>query len=964
MKLFFQKTFLTLILIFLISVITSFSAHESHAKISDATTIKIATWNLWDFAGATSGSWKTVSSNCESNFVCRGYADVITSGNYDMVFVQEIKGNFVSFSRLCDYLNSNYHCKKTQNMGTTSSGGNQEGYGVIYKKNLGLEVFSEYTGDNVVIPHFTQGKSSTQMARPSMKFTVTLASGYQFIVFNNHIRTGKSNVSRELKILEDGLNSHKEVLGPNIIILGDLNADGGSATDYGHGSCNNYYYSFYAPPNYAVYEDATYDDSDTDGDDVVPEADASDYYVPGNPNNSATNFNNDSDDSRYKWGWVIENRFNMVLNNKPQGTSQGTNFPNAVSEKGNRGCVYDRIIASDTLFDYKYSGQKGAVGTIPYNIDNVPSPRGQNNDVTETTIVAGTPFKNKIWWGNKGSDVYGLSDHKIVWARFNFAAISPTNGGVEKFIFKPRQTVYFQGEKFNIGQAYKAYVHEYVSGGVEDLDTGYLWDGEVHSEENGSIDHVNLGGYNIGQYEITVDVDGNGRYDKNIDIRELFTVTKEGSGNDNGGVYMSAEVESTEEPPLKRARTRSMKQGSSVTFAGSALSAGLIGIESAMSVQNYNTGKIVTIHGNVKVGDDGNFQYLWSGGLEEGAYNAVIHPYKEGPVKYNPKYDIINFTDQIGFIVTTQESKEGFNNLVTLNSTGYDTEKIEINETAKNLYILSKNLPASRYVDVYVVRKLDKTKTWQEIKNLGNVELSSIAVPMTKDDADHNKTTIQVKTVDNKGEIFSSIAQNLSSFIDEDYINKWDKRLNIIVDVNRDGIFNSNDMIDTHNIDVILANIDNVSASATATSQYQELLNAKLDLKEDLVIDGVYGSKTQDASLQYICSRNITSKDENKLRTDAEIGFRLLLEKEYVGDNCISDTICNFQDAAYNNTIIDNETNYCITAKGSTVIENNITVAVGGHLSHVGRDFKVSKGVSIIINADGNVNPLQLYIRK
>lgn len=931
-------------------MIAVFPTQDSHAKLDQARTLKIATWNLWDYAGSPSGGWKAINSqeSCDNNYVCQGYYDVITDTNYDLIFVQEIKGNFLSFQVLCDHLintNKPYQCQTTANMGGSSTGGNDEGYGVIYKNDL--TVTTEYSAAAGSSPNITQGTSGQSMARPPMKATVTMpSSAVQFVVFNNHIKTGKNNVQRELDNLESAINNSKNTLGLNVIVLGDLNADGGYYPDYGKGRCNNYYTS-----NETLEMDATYDDSDEDGDMSYPEADASDYYPEGSPVAlSDTNFTTSTDAMKYSWKWIISNGFNLTLDTNPLGTSQGTNMPNAAREMGNRGCVYDRIIANDKMVDYKYNYTSGAVGVIPKDILHVP-PRGKDNSVTQSTIPARTPFKNYLWNGTKGNDVYGLSDHKIIWAGFDFAAISPTDCPAERSVFRKNALVCFQGAKFQKNKTLRAYVIPYFPplSSTYSLSTALL-SVDVTTTSNGDISDHALRGFDEGDYLIIVDVDGNGQYDRDIDVQELFVVTNE-SGNDQGTTFISSRVDvSADMPATKKARTRSITKGDNFTVAGFARTSGTqANMVATVLMQNFNTGQVISASSTVTTDLDGNFEYSWNDVLEEGVYNAILHPSGTGSLEYNPTYDFIDFNNQNGLIVTTQASKDGFNDLVTIGANGNSSETFQVQEK-ENIYILAKNLPHNQYVDVYVANKdrlANPDQTWQQVQDAGNVTLLSIAVPLNKKDVDAANPTIQVRTSDDKGELFAAIATNLNAFIDQDYLNNWGKSLNVIIDVNRNGIFDYGDFIDTHKVDKILANIDDIAANPDATRQYQELLNAKLNLSTDLAIDGVYGTQTQGASKAYICSQNLDNSMSDAIEESAEIGFKLLLPMESVNNTSIFNRLYNYIGASLNTVTTNQQSSYACIIATDTLNINNTSLS----------NIRIQNKQKTIIGLESNVGP-------
>lgn len=927
----------------------------ANADVDKARTLKIATWNMWDFAAPISGDWKKFTTDCASSYVCTGYSDVIRDGDYDLVFVQEIKGDFAQFDSLCAHLNlDNYACSTTQNMGETAPG-NNEGYGIIYKNDL--QVVVEYTGNRSVVPYFVQGYSGSFMARPPMKATVLLPSGTKVTVFNNHIKTGLGNVARELGNLDAQISANKPAIGKNIIVLGDLNADGGTNSAYGNGRCNNYYPS--GIPGTDV--DLTYDDSDQDGDRTTPIPDGSDYYLPGAPTSTPTNFSNST-----LWRWIITNGFNLIEGISTD-TSQGTNLPNAAPQvSGNRGCVYDRIITSQELANYRYNSAqenvansvRGVVGTIPYNITNAPTPRGtpaQNS----ATIPAGTPFKNIQWYGNKGSDVYGISDHKLVWAKFNFGAVSPTDTQAnKKSIFVRGETVFFKGAGFLPSKTYKLYVVPYfpvnstqpydLLGDIaRTVDISF----QVNTDDNGNIANrelTNVQGLIDGNYLIIVDLDGDHFYNRDIDVAEYFLIQSKDQKNRTFSVAVANGVGQSDGSTAYK-KTRVLDVGQSTSIVGSGITPGLIG---GLTVSNYQTGKAIAIIDNVAADASGNFNFYWPSGFMDGIYNMIFHPYDAGPIAYNPQYDVEDYEKQIGFMVT--KSSAGYNDLAMISDNGISSAVFNVDST-RNIYVLGKNLPAATTMDMYVVsnklfENLGRYASWIEAKAQGNLSLSSVAIPTNSADLRAQNITIMTYTSSQSGEILQSVMQNIT----KDFVDAYGPNFNVINDTNRNGIFDDVDKITSYAVDKIVNCLSTagclVSGDYDATLQYQELLNAKLSAAPELTLDGIYGAQTQEASTKYISSQFLDSSTISILRGESEIGFSIAYsttsDGDHMGNKIYRYINGNFSNVTFSGgrTSIDNNQNLTLNNVAAvdssyiginTEVEVNLLGMVNGGSYHI-----------------------------
>jgi hypothetical protein len=197
----------------------------------DQREILIASWNLKNFG----------EPRAESNENLRVVAEIMNGSNYpnnpgkeyDLIFVQELLSDGVAFDKLCEdyFLNENYLCKKTSPV--IGEGTSRESYGVIHKNDINVEVTD--TNDPNFQRRIPQGQDylNGEMVRPPMEAKVTI-NDFEFFVYNNHIKpsvAGEPNFAtpKEIENLESAINRFHEISDVNIIVLGDLNADGHEA---------------------------------------------------------------------------------------------------------------------------------------------------------------------------------------------------------------------------------------------------------------------------------------------------------------------------------------------------------------------------------------------------------------------------------------------------------------------------------------------------------------------------------------------------------------------------------------------------------------------------------------------------------------------------------------------------------------------------------------------------------------
>ena len=174
-----------------VEVNTSVSNSSSQTASNHTQTVKIANWNLQVF-GDTKESNQALMAT---------YAEII--GQYDIIFVQEIRdADQSAFPKLCSLL-SGYNCIVSSRAGRTQT---KEQVGVIYHKGVFITSWKDFNPD-----------AQDRWERPPIEITFDI-EGYQLTAYNMHI--DPDEVQKELYGLEQIVSSDG-----NVIVLGDLNAD-------------------------------------------------------------------------------------------------------------------------------------------------------------------------------------------------------------------------------------------------------------------------------------------------------------------------------------------------------------------------------------------------------------------------------------------------------------------------------------------------------------------------------------------------------------------------------------------------------------------------------------------------------------------------------------------------------------------------------------------------------------------
>lgn len=898
-----------------------FQPQQADAKIADAKEIKIASWNLLNFGGGT-GKWKINNATA-----LQAMSDVITN-DYDIIFVQELQNKtnrglnttFDGFVNLCkDYLGpAGYKCADTPNIGT-ENGGNGEGYGVVYKDKLSLKVEDTKTSAN---PSISQGATSTadSMARPPMMVTVDFGGDTQILVFNNH--DNPSYVKHELSVLENKISSSNLTKTQNIIVLGDLNADGKPSSTSGiAGTCK--------PSNSG---DKKYDSG-----------------APGNPH---VEFAEDNG-----WFWVI-----------PNDRTYKTNFGTSPST----GCVYDRIIISSNM-NYSYYDHTSNFGVV--------------GDIPPGNAHAGTEFGDKtgVWnyiKANNNTAIGQLSDHRLVWAKFNFGGIESTDSaGNTKTRFMNHDnepvcnnpdTIYAKGEGFVPNDTADIYVTKYPDnqniiaqpqqqnstdlGNFKRTDQSYqLTDASgtydtVTSDADGNIANTALWTLpdplpgNPEFYNIIVDVNQDGNFTNSIDVIDVF--------NDSGLQVSKCNDKKRKLVFLLGAlATRDGTSGTSLDIGGEDLppenplqtrQVHVINYDSTIDMQTdtiSNLSQKSVFSSDVYITTEGVFgsTITWTNPTA-GIYNIILD--LDDDDTYNPGTDVVDHTNEIGLIIADDRSEH--NDIVHMGDNGLEREVYNTG-IVQNIYTLAKNLPVDDVVDIYTIsERLLKINNpeWTTWENGNNVNLLESAAPVYE--FGEKITTAHTSS---DGTLFLSSWKEPSKIFDQPFINYYGKKYNIIIDVNQDGIFDvTADKVDTHDIGD-MTNWFNTqghvelspavgSGQTVAVSEYKEYLNDKLDLENQLdTTNDIYDPATENASFQYICLNKVTDKLFTVIQTESQVGIRVLDEDEYYEGRDQGTGRHVYDQAEFASFDVDDDSvSVVVGADGSTMEINDLSVGENSNL--------------------------------
>lgn len=380
----------------------------------------------------------------------------------------------------------------------------------------------------------------------------------------------------------------------------------------------------------------------------------------------------------------------------------------------------------------------------------------------------------------------------------------------------------------------------------------------------------------------------------------------------------------------------------------------------------------------VTIQNDGTFSDDAGWIAQVGAYKLVLDIDSDGV--FNSFAGDIS-SDEIDFVVA---GLDYHSTLQTLGERGELRETFSENATP-HVYALARRLPPGAQVDAYVIARKLLPKdfvSWDNERNLHRLNLASVAVPVNllhgpilvpsltisdkvktltvEDDgalffnawrhpyvlANMRAWTAQppVPIYDTSRDNFDDVSdpcENAASSGDsnfrsvcnvgnsfEDY---YGKEFNVVIDVNRNGVFDAGDQVDTHDVGDMEKAFGNGTAQlgpgsySNAVSEYREFLNAKLSPFPALTIEQDYDLDLQQASAKYLCSSTLSKAQfEQIIRPAAQVGFTLNMNG-YHSSERFNGGLYEFADMTLDNASIGPNAELCMVGEnlelGKTVVE-------------------------------------------
>lgn len=367
-----------------------------------------------------------------------------------------------------------------------------------------------------------------------------------------------------------------------------------------------------------------------------------------------------------------------------------------------------------------------------------------------------------------------------------------------------------------------------------------------------------------------------------------------------------------------------------------------------------------------------------------GSYTLVLDVNGDG--KYiKAKGDIVNEANEIDFLVTDISTLHS--DVVTVGDNAQLRELFS-DELAVNIYAIARGLTAGADVDLYVVSdKLLPAgfPGWAAARAAGTLNLPAVSVPVNVTHGPLMKPSVtkpnQVQTVTTgtDGTLFTSVWKEpatlfntavlqttppvpdykpeyakddicddtLGDFHDCDpcsnawlspdlnfrqvcnvwpaFTETYGTAFNVVIDANRNGIFDNGDLVDTHDIGDITAWLQNhaaLDASADgnpAVGEYKEYLDSKLNLASPLPPGNIYDEATKQASQRYMCSRGVPSSRLAVLREGAQVGFQVLAQNSYAHVRQYGSGLVVFEDAFLKDVSVAGSSVLCMNATDLTV---------------------------------------------
>ena len=317
---------------------------------------------------------------------------------------------------------------------------------------------------------------------------------------------------------------------------------------------------------------------------------------------------------------------------------------------------------------------------------------------------------------------------------------------------------------------------------------------------------------------------------------------------------------------------------------------------------------------------------------EPGAYKMVLDVDADGILNVY-KGDIVNSDTEIDILIGRDDYQS---DVLALGDDVRPQDLFFVGKT-RNIYGLAKDLPVKENKDVtgYVIaHKLlpESWDGWESFRDAKNNKLADYAVPVN---IVHGPIwTYRLKledkqiplTADDNKNLFATIWKRPSALfnqyvstrrierrpplpetirgscedawksedkdlrticnVDNSFSDHYGTRFNFVIDVDNDGSFGENDVVDTYDIDDLATyfSIDgieelgpDVDDQPAAVQEYKDFLSARLNLVPPLCRNNLYDEQTKQASKRYL-QKEVLTKDDflSTVTADAEIGFHLV----------------------------------------------------------------------------------------
>ncbi len=805
-----------------------------------------------------------------------------------------VSSNFLCFRKLCDqFLNSagltSYICKSTGYVG------NNEGYGVVYKKYLEREIGfgnAQWTANEITEPYIKQGLEQGEMFRPPMKFEMELKAGLtdenikRLSVYNVHVKPTKKDdnaTEREIRTMSDIISNFYNCLLKNVMVTGDFNAD-----------CA--------------------------------------YYKQGFSNPSHLN-----DFHRTNWTQVI-----------PDG--ERTNF-------AKRKCAYDRMVITiglgltlgkflnSILSKYKYK----IVGDYEYKGKNRPfieiistTLDGTSNALSDHRIISGE---------------FNFGAISPVECDSNFVRKTLFKRG-ERVCFVGQNFVEQCGCVKPGDSPYKVYVvplKKTLVDGANLLDSTKMT--LVCPDCNGDMSSTFVGSFDVkGDYAIIIDIDNDKKFTRDIDVYEKFTVTEKSVQIDHGSESNKAMICNSNTVTAAISNhdliygmgcgsigRNNLRENTEGIITVSVHADSDTAAHADILAKEYKRGREFLLDSQIGFDDEGKFERdLRVSCLEPGLYNMGVVVFNGAGESHEAIVD--QCCNIAGFLV--EDAKHKYNQIEFLDDNAKEGYRYKV-DLSNNIYARIEGLDPDEEIQVYLLSLGKLAAKDRHIPRGTNLKDIAIPFPSRPDESQYkfcessqSDRKCRLYAASKSGILFTAIWTNLSNYKNEDFIDTDGKEFVLVVDKNKSGKYDDGDIISQYPIDKILswfASSHTVLDGKTQTEeersvikQYQEFMNSVFHLENEIEVNGEYGEETQIASEMHMGSRFLYPTMLDNLKTVANTGFEIVTNLKEVStthtdSKCLPEECSG--EMSYGNNTYTGEGISCHCAE-SIIIKSNSTVTI------------------------------------